>query len=189
MTAFEAYVKFLALKQHFTSDYDYQKYCGKVRADPSKFEVKKDKYLFQKLAKRLDPEMYIVANLIDRDVTWIGDLFGEAAEKAYTDWLKRKESLTYVFKQDIGKLLDEFDKNFVVEDGQHPYLLKLYKRKMICIETLIILDDILDFTKHWNKRINDSVMWPTIYRKCLKYRPFLEYTKGKYRTILKDKFV
>lgn len=189
MTAFEAYVMFLALKQHFTSDYDYQKYRGKVRADPSKFEVKKDKYLFQKLAKRADPEMYIVANLIDRDVTWGGDLFGELAERAYTDWLKRKESLSYIFKQDIGKLNDDFNSNFVVEEGQHPYLLKLYKRKLICIETLIILDDILGFMKHWNKQINDSVIWPTIYRKCLKYRPFLEYTKGKYRTILKEKFL
>lgn len=189
MTPFEAYVKFLALKQHFTSDYDYFKYKGKVRADPSKFEVKKDKYLFQKLSKHADPEMYIVANLIDRDVSWAGDLFGELPARAYTEWLKRKESLAYVFKSEIGHLNDDFDSNFVVVEGQHPYLLKLYKRKLICIETLIILDDILGFMKHWNKQINDPVLWPAIYRKCLKYRPFLEYTKGKYRTILKDKFL
>lgn len=189
MQAFDAYVMFLALKQHFNSGYDYQKYRGKVRADPSKFDVKKDKYLFQKLAKRPDPEMYIVANLIDREITWGGDLFGETAERAYTDWLKRKESLAYVFKSDLGKLDEDFNKNFVVEDGQHPYALKLFKRKLICIETLIILDDILGFMKHWNKQINDSVIWPTIYRKCLKYRPFLEYTKGKYLAILKEKFL
>lgn len=189
MTPFEAYVKFLALKQHFSGNYDYFKYKGKVRSDPSKFEVRKDKYLFQKLAKHKDPELFIVANIIERDISWAGDLAGDQGSQAYLAVLKRHESLSYLFKTEIALLDDDFNKNFVVVDGQHPPLLKLYKQKKICLETLIILDDILGFMKHWNKQIADPVVWPTIFRKALKYRPFLGYDKGKYRTVLKDRFL
>jgi len=189
MTPFESYKTFLAVKNHFTTDsYDFVKYNGKIGASASSFETRKDKYQFYKLSKHKDPLKYLVANFIDGDLKWVGDLFNDESEKVYTDWLKRQQSLSYIFQQDLNKLLTNFDDNVIVKNGQHPYLLKQYLRRQISIETIIILNDILGFFGHWNKKIEDTVLWPSIYKKLLKYKPFFHYDMFKCRQILKDKF-
>lgn len=188
-TPFEAYKTFLAVKSHFTTDsYDYIKYNGKVNASSSSFETRKDKYQFYKLSKHKNPLQYLVANFVDGDLKWIGDLFDDKSEKVYADWLKRQQSLSYIFEQDLNKLLTNFDDNVIVKNGQHPYLLKQYLRREISIETIIILNDILGFFGHWNKKIEDGVLWPSIYKKLCKYKPFFHYDMFKCRKILKDKF-
>lgn len=189
VTPFEAYRNFLALKMHFNSDYDYIKYNGKVSASPQSFDTRKDKYQFYKLSKHKDPLKYLIANFVDGDLKWIGDIFSDESEKTYNEWLRRQQSITYIFEQDLNKLLTSFNDNVIVKNGQHPYLLKQYLRREISIETIIILNDILGFFNHWNKNIEDTVLWPTIYRKLTKYKPFLHYDMFKYRKILKDKFV
>lgn len=189
MTPFESYKTFLAVKSHFTTDsYDYVKYNGKINASASSFETRKDRYQFYKLSKHKDPLKYLVSNFVDGDLKWIGDLFNDESEKVYTDWLKRQQSLTYVFEQDLNKLLTNFDDNVIVKNGQHPYLLKQYLRRQVSIETIIILNDILGFFGHWNKKIEDGVLWPSIYKKLNKYKPFFHYDAFKCRKILKDKF-
>ena len=189
MTPFESYRTFLAVKSHFTTDsYDYVKYNGKVNVSSTSFETRKDKYQFYKLSKHKNPLQYLVANFVDGDLKWIGDLFDDKSEKVYADWLKRQQALSYIFEQDLNKLLTSFDDNVIVKNGQHPYLLKQYLRREISIETIIILNDILGFFGHWNKKIEDGVLWPSIYKKLSKYKPFFHYDMFKCRKILKDKF-
>lgn len=189
MTPFESYKTFLAVKNHFTTDnYDYIKYNGKIGASQTSFETRKDKYQFYKLSKHKDPLKYLVANFVDGDLKWVGDLFNDDSEKVYSEWLKRQQSLSYIFEQDLNKLLTDFDTNVIVKNGQHPYLLKQYLRRQISIETIIILNDILGFFSHWNKKIEDTVLWPSIYKKLSKYKPFFHYDAFKCRKILKDKF-
>jgi hypothetical protein len=82
-----------------------------------------------KLAKHRDPKNFLVANFIEGD-TWIGSLaYNEQAQNTYTEWLKRTQSLTYIFQNEIEKLNDDFNSNFIIQDGQHPNALKLYLRK------------------------------------------------------------
>ena len=189
MTGFDAYQNFLSLKQHFTSDsYDFFKYNGKLRLDISKFQLRKDRFFFEKLAKKKDPVGLIVSNIVDHNIAWVGDLFSDKADTTYSKWLKRKESLTYIFKSDISNLLVDFNQNFIVRDGQHPHLLKLIRQDKISIETFVILADIVGFIPHWNKNIKENIIWPIYSRKCLKYRPFVVYDRAKYKAILRDKF-
>lgn len=188
MSPFEAYKKFLALKNHFGGSYDYFKYQGKVSASNDAFERRKDKYQFYKLSKHKDAEKFLISNFVARDLKWVGDLFSEEAEQVYTDWLKRQESLTYIFSNELKKLLTSFDDNLIIKEGQHPHLLKLYLRKEISIETLIILNDIFNFFPYWNKNIEDPVIWPGIYNKCLRYKPFIQYNVFKCRKALKETF-
>jgi hypothetical protein len=102
--------------------------------------------------------------------------------------VKRKESLTYTFTNDIDKLLENFDNNFKVEDGDYPYLLKLLVQNKITKETFIIINDCVRFFGKWNKQISDPVLWPKIALNCKKLYPFMEYDKAKYCKILRDKF-
>ena len=64
MSAFECYKEYVALKNHFTKpSYDYFKYNGKAKLNPSSFDGRKDKLFFQKLAKHPDVHNFLVANL------------------------------------------------------------------------------------------------------------------------------
>jgi hypothetical protein len=188
MNPFEAYQKFLALKQYFNSDYDYFKYQGKVSASKDSFERRKDKYQFYRLSKHQDVEKLLVANFVERDLKWVGDVFDEEGQRVYSDWLRRQESLTYIFTNDIKKLLPKFDDNVIIKDGQHPPLLRFYLRKEISVETLVILNDVFNFFPYWNKHIEDTIIWPGIYKKCLKYKPFVQYNVFKCKSALKETF-
>ena len=186
---FEAYQTYLALKQHFTRDgYDYFRYGGKVTARLSSFESRKDKYFFYKLAKHKDLEHFLLANFVDKDVSWVRDLLGTEADQIYNEWLRRQQSLSYIFKNDLDKMGDDLNENLKVYNGQHPPLLNLYMTHDICLESLIIMNDILRFFKLWNAKIEEDIIWPDIYRKCTKYKPFLRYDHAQFKKMLRERF-
>lgn len=189
MTPFEAYKLYTAIKNHFTTEsYDFFKYNGKVRASEHTFETRKDKYMFYKLSKHEDPLTFLVANLSENQKLWVGDLFGLDQQMKYNEFLRRKQTLQYMFEGDIDNLLENFDANFEVKPGDYPYLLTLLTRKKIAKETFIIIQDCVRFFSKWNKEITDPVLWPQIALNCKKLHPFLEYDKDKYCNILKNKF-
>ncbi len=191
MDAFEAYKHYLALKSHFTTkSYDFFKYNGAVKARRDKFDSRNDKYFFHKLSKHKDLTNFLVALFVyGKQDVWVGDLLrNEESEKLYKEWLRVKESLTYVFTNDLDKFGDSIIDNFIVVDGQHPQALKMLLRKEIHIETFIILNDILRFTPMWNKEITDQVIWPDVRQKCKKYHPFMHYEKETFKKVLVDKF-
>ena len=104
MTPFEVYKTYLALKNHFTKDnYDYHKYCGKVRASLQSFYKRKDRFWFEKLSRQKSEKEVIdffVSNFVssgDPQSLWIGDIIREG-EKTYISWNRKIQSLTYLFK-------------------------------------------------------------------------------------------
>ena len=186
--AFDVYVYYLALKRHFTTSYDFFKYNGKVKANSHSFENRKDKFFFYKLSKMPEAKKLILANLLENPKMWVGDLLESPAHDVYQRWLKKQQSLTYIFKSEISELDPENPNSDLLTDGDHPRLLKLYIADKICIETLIILDDALNFFPYWEKKINDKILWTDINNRVNKYRPFLEYDKMKTRKILIDTY-
>lgn len=191
MNGFQTYKMYVALKNHFTSaTYDYFRYNGKTRASIKTYEARHDKYFFEKLSKKRDVEDFILANIIEQGpAVWVGDLANEQqAEENYRGWVKRQQSITYMFTNELDKLELPYDQNIIVVDGQHPPLLKHVIRQDISIETLIILNDMCSFTRYWNRKIEEKVIWPSLYNKCKKYRPFLKFDKEKLKQIVIDKF-
>lgn len=187
MKAIDAYCKYIAIKNHFhNKSYNYFKYAGKVNVNPSTFENRNDKFFFVKLAKHKDVEGFLIANMIDSD-TWVGNLFSNEAEETYLNWKKRQESLTYLFKNDLSKLILIFDKNFIVDDS-HPYVIKKYLSKEISIETLVILVDLTRCASHWNKKMKDDIVWDVLSNKIQKYKPFVRYDRNKMKEIVLDYF-
>lgn len=177
----------MAMKMHFTQpSYDIFKYNGKTNATQTSFNRRRDKYQFQKLSRHKDPYHYLVANFIATDESkWVGDLLSDRAERQYTDWLKRTEALTYNFNQELSSIEEDFMSYFTCKDGQHPRLLVLFKQGKISIETLTILNEMLSFFPIWDKKITDTIIWPGIRDKCLKYQPFLKYDKKKIKSLVK----
>jgi hypothetical protein len=187
--AYEIYVYYLALKRHFTTDYDFFKYNGKVKASQQAFENRKDKFQFYKLSKRKDAKEYILANMIYEPTLWIGDLLdNEKAEEIFVEWTRKQQSLSYVFDTDINELNSDFNSNLVVEDGQYPRLLQLYNMRRVNVETLIIIDDLVKNFRYWERNISDPIIFPQIKRTVEKVRPFISYDKAKMRQLLMKKF-
>ena len=190
MSALECYKQYLALKNHFTKpSYDYFKYNGKVRVNAESFEARKDKLFFQKLSKHPDVTNFLVANLSENEKAWIKDLaYSENAEKTYKDWLKRQQSLTYLFKSELGKLLPDFNENFICKNNEHPYLLKLYFGKQISLETLCLLLEFSGAKRHWDSKMQYDLVWDNFRSKLEKYTPFIQCDKEKLKKIVLDYF-
>jgi hypothetical protein len=74
----------------------------------------------------------------------------------------------------------------VVTDGQYPILLKEVMHNTIAVETLVILNDIMNFFPMWDKKISDTIVWPSMRRKFVKYTPFIDYDKEKFKSVLKE---
>lgn len=191
MDPFQVYCKYVALKNHFTQkNYDYFKYNGKVSAKKETFETRKDKYFFYKLSKRKDVENYLLANILDGGKSfWIGEMREHRPDTVYTKWRKRNESLTYTFKEDLSRLNDSFDDNFKVEKYGHPHLFRLFLRDEVCIETMIILDMLINYTAVWNKKLKEDLIWGETYHIMSKYRPFLSIDVEKFKAITINTFI
>lgn len=181
MNAFEAFQLYVALKNHFTDEtYDYFKYNGKTRVSVHSFETRKDKYHFHRLSKHKDPLGVLISNFIDKGSVWVGDL---DYKDTYEDWLRRNQSRTYIFEQELRKLNPNFAANFATKDGQHPQLLRLILRKEVSLETVILLQNLLNFFDTWREQIKDPILWPTIYKRLYKYQPFVKCDIKKIREI------
>lgn len=192
-SGFAAFAMFHALKLHFTSSYDYIKYKGKTSVSKTTFATRKDKYTFYKLSRKFgltELRDYYIANFLVNDIQWIGDVVGPDAEENYKKWLKTTQSLTYTFENDIIKLLDRVNEPndlLVVKRNQFPLLMQFAQQGDIALETLIILNDLMNFFPMWEKEIYDDIVWPNFKRRCEKYKPFLSYDKEKFKLILKEK--
>ena len=186
--AYQMYVYYLAIKRHFTSNYDFHKYNGKINASVTSFETRKDKFFFYKLSKKTDAKNFILANLVENPNIWIGDMIGEKGDAVFMEWKKRQQSISYVFKSELSNLDEDFDSNLIVKDGQHPKLLRLHINRTVSKETLIIVDDLTNVFSYWSKKILDNIIFHDILNTCNKYKPFLEYDRNKMKSILVDIF-
>jgi hypothetical protein len=192
MMPFDAYKQYLSLKNHFTKEkYDYHKYCGKSRATVQSFYKRKDRFWFEKLARKKDDKEvveFFISNFItctDPSKLWIGELIREG-EVRYTSWKKRTQSMSYMFKGEIEQLLSEkkLDDLFSSKSG-HPTILKKYLGGDISIETMVILDRILEFRKNFDNDLQDPV-WETVSMRMKKYSPFLNIDVPRYKKILRE---
>ena len=190
MTPYECYVDYLALKRHFTSEnYDYFKYNGKVSAKRDSFDKRKDKFFFEKISKHKDPHEFIVSNLVKNPRAWARDLaYSETAESNYQEWVRKRQSLTYVVSNDLSNLKEDFDSNFKISDGQLPPIINTYLGGKISLETLLICTDILGCLPYWDSKLRDNVIWSETRMIIKKSMPFIKYDKTKIKKIFLDKF-
>jgi hypothetical protein len=180
MHPFEAYQTFITLKAHFkNSGFDYHKF-GKVKVAPETFERRKDRYYFEKLAKRYsrDEIVEFFLSQILANKTWVGDMLGEDAETEHLARLRRVQALQYQVKTEMNGLWERckedpecFNKLFTQQQGIHPGIFRAVLEKQISPETFLVLDHILEFTKRWC--MDGDPIWEEIGIPILRYAPFL----------------
>ena len=195
MSAFDTYRTYLAMNQHFTrKSYDFFKYNGKVKVNESTFLGRKDRYFFEKASKKFKKDefmQFLLANYTSGTEHWIGNLMSGENLIVMKKWKKRIDSLTYTFKEEMAVLNDaetKLDNALKSDDGKHPLLYRMFLRHKISLETLVILDDLVGYTKLW-KRYDDMMLNEFVFL-LEKYRPFLHQTvlvdKNKFKKIVLD---
>lgn len=192
LDGYETYCLFIALKNHFTQkSYDFLKYHGKTRVSKETFTTSKDRFKYMKLSRKYDAlEMrdFIIANLL-ANKNWIGEMLDDDADDIYKAYIKRKQSLSYNFTNEIDKLFTTAggpEKAFKIKNNQYPDLLNLYLQNEISIETVAILNTFVDFVSKFDEKLGkDDVIWSKTRLLISKLTPFLDYDREKVKKILK----
>ena len=192
VTPFETYQHYLSLKNHFTNPkYDFFKYGAKTRASISSFNKRRDKYWFEKTSRKYsDKEVvdFLVSNFASADNPqnlWIGEIIN-SGERTYAEWMKRKQSSTYLFKEQSNELLSQNDLESLFDCSKgHPKILKTFLSGKLSLENFVIYERIFRFSKNFDKKLTDPV-WETVSLKIKKYSPFLNIDVFNYRKILRS---
>jgi hypothetical protein len=192
MSPFEVYQNYLSLKSHFTNPkYDYFKYNKKVRATLTSFNKRSDKYWFEKTSRKYnDKEVvdFLVSNFVSADSPsnlWIGQIIN-SGERTYADWMRRQQSLTYLFKEQSNELFLETKLEDALNCSKgHPIILRKFLSGQLSLETLTIYEKIFHFSKDFDKKLLDPV-WETVSLKISKYSPFLNTDIFQFKRILRE---
>ena len=197
---FSVYKTYLAIKLHFsTPNYDFIKYEGKINAKLDTFTSRNDRYFFHKLSTQYNEDEildFFVANFAKDDKKWVKSLLENDGKDNYLEYRKYKESVSYHFRSDCGVLYDSIGGNMarfndvlLINNGQHPTMLRLLLQRKINIQTAIILDSVLSYSKNWSKDISEKVVWPKIAFKMAKLKGFMKYNETECKMIMKEVFV
>ena len=182
MTSYEAYVTYLAVKRHFSrGTYDFFKYHGQVKASKEVFDARKDIMKFQKMARIKHPlPEYLAVNLRDNHTVWVGEILLPEAETKYLKYRKIIESFSYHLRNELEEIGCIKTSLKIGSDGEVPKLLDLYLSSVVSLETLIVLDSLINFTKKFDDKLSLNPLWDDISYKMKKFRPFMgSYDKKK----------
>ena len=160
VTPFETYQHYLSLKNHFTNPkYDFFRYGAKTRATVTSFNKRKDKYWFEKTSRKYSDQevvQFLVSNFISSDNPqnlWIGEIIN-SGERNYAEWMKRQQSLTYLFKEQMNTLLSENELESVFNCSKgHPVILKKYLAGEVSIENVVICEKIFSFREKFDRKL------------------------------------
>ena len=182
MEPIDVYLMYCAMKAHFSrKDYDFLTYKGKSRVPRNSFYKRKDRLFFVKLSKKYedydDIKNYFVANFITERNGYIANF----NDKNYEIWKDRRSNFYDIFTEEIRPFVKDFNPIFKVKNSEHPFLLKEYLGKRVSIETLVILDELLSFTKNWNRSLAEDYIWYDINKLMKNYKRFLTIDKNQYR--------
>ena len=102
-------------------------------------------------------------------------------DENYNTWKLKRSNFFNMFVVEMTPLVKEFEPLFEVKKHNHPKLLKEFLGGRVSLETLIILDELVSFSKKWDKLLEDDIVWPDLKRFMNDYKRFLTIDKNKYR--------
>ena len=70
-------------------------------------------------------------------------------------------------------LVEAFEDLFKIENKQHPKLMREFLGGRVSLETVIILDELVNFDPNWNKELEDDIIWIDLRNLIDNYKRFL----------------
>ena len=179
-----AYSTCISIRLHFDrGKYDAFKFNFKGPNRSRKaFDNSRDKFVYEKIARKyprkVDLIEFMVANVLVGN-TWIRDM----NDDIYDEWLGRVQSMTYRFRNEVKKLTEatsSFNDLLLPCDGEVP-IMTLLRRGEIQIETVVIIDALVDFLSNINTlSVPDplNLLGDLVY-KVEQYKPFILHRINK----------
>ena len=182
MEPIDVYLMYCAMKAHFgKSDYDFVDYKGKTKIKRESFYKRKDRSFFAKLSRKYKTEEeiknYFISNFIKDKKGYIANFNDEI----YNSWKLKRQGFFDLFELEMKPLVESFEDLFVVENKQHPKLMKEFLGGRISLETLIIMDELVNFDPNWNRELEDDIIWLDLRNLMDNYERFLTIDVEKYK--------
>ena len=171
---YEVYIMYLALQRHFSTNYDYFQYNGKVKASADAYSARSDIFSFEKLTKiirREDREDFFVAHFLENPKEWIRNMSKPKMEEFRAIF----KNFPSKFEQDLHfiKLNNPANMIFCTED-KIPEIHKYCINNTLSIETICMLDEIFPYIEKHQKVVKVPFVWPDYINKVNKYKPFVK---------------
>ena len=185
MEPIDVYLMYCAMKAHFgKSDYDFVTYKGKTRIRRESFYERKDRSFFVKLSRKYETEdqikNYFVANFIKDKKGYIANFNDEN----YESWKLKRKNFFEIFEVEMKPLVESFENLYVVENRQHPKLMREFLGSRVSLETMIILDELVNYGPDWNRALEDDIVWNNLDNLMDNYERFLTIDQERYKIIL-----
>ena len=182
MEPIDVYMMYCAMKAHFgKGNYDFIDYKGKTKITRNSFYKRKDRYFFVKLSRKYDAEEevknYLISNFIKDKKGYIANFNDEN----YESWKLKRQGFFSMFLVEMKPLVDAFENLFAVENKQHPKLMKEFLGGRVSLETIIVLNELVDYEQVWNKKLKDDIVWQDLNKLMTNYKRFLTIDVKRYR--------
>lgn len=185
VTPLVVYSTYIAVKLHFEKgSYDAFKYNFKgPQKKIAAFQKSNDRFAFEKIAKKYhnfsDLVFFLLANVLDGRM-WIRDM----SDEIYVLWTAKMQRLSYQFSADMQVLHDHaVNHELTFDDCLHPRpitnlvpILELLRKGRIQVESVIIIDVLVDFLSRINKKTVSDPLGLTNDKVYLmqQYTPFIK---------------
>ena len=182
MEPIDVYIMYCAMKAHFSrKDYDFNKYGGKTKVSRDSFFKRKDRHFFVKLSRKykttIEIKNYFISNFIKDKRGYIANFSNEN----YKSWLLKRSGFFEQFVIELSPYIKEFQPLFEVEGNNHPKLLKEFLGSRVSLETMIVLDELVEYGKNWDKLLEGDIIWIDLKKLMENYKGFLTINKNLYR--------
>ena len=201
---YNAWIVYQGIYAHFTRDYDYFKYNGKLGQFSGIDSMQKSfaklerngnfsmqRKIFKDIGKTFDNKEALIFFYLSQFSN--GIVYPSHFDTdIYDEYKERMNNFNFHIQQDIGEILKcmkeydkSFDEIFITNSMNHPYILKLGLSKRISLETFAVLDMILNFIPQIDRYLKDPI-WQDYKKLVLNYKPFLEVDVPKMKMLIKD---
>jgi len=182
MEPIDVYIMYCAMKAHFSrKDYDFNKYGGKTKVSRDSFFKRKDRHFFVKLSRKykttIEIKNYYISNFIKDKRGYIANF----SDDNYKSWLLKRSGFFEQFIIELSPYIKEFQPLFEVEGNNHPKLLKEFLGSRVSLETMIVLDELVEYGKNWDKLLEGDIIWIDLKKLMENYKGFLTINKNLYR--------
>ena len=182
MEPIDVYLMYCAMKAHFgKGDYDFVTYKGKTRIKRDTFYRRKDRSFFVRVSRKYKTEQeiqnYFVSNFIKDKKGYIANFNDEN----YESWKLKRQGFFDLFDVEMKPLVEAFEDLFTVTNGQHPKLMREFLGGRVSLETIIILDELVNFGPDWNKQLEDDIIWIDLRNLMNNYKRFLTIDQEQYK--------
>lgn len=182
------YSTFVGLSRHFKGQFDYIKYAGSVKY--SKKHYLRNATVCGSLSRKFnnvsDFKWLCIANLQKNPDCWLHNLLSIEAKEIYQNKLKIIHGLSYTFEQDLKRALSygDFDSLLKFIEDDFPVVYHLVRKNEINLESLIVLDRLLNLFDRWSDATDDLIFHQNL-NGWNRYKVFIDLEdKIKYKKII-----